>query len=65
MFLNTHAISDIWLHTSFKKNLRSATGIVTTDERARKNAIPDQVQQSVRDHIAEIPSVDSHYVRNL
>ncbi|CAG4990798.1 unnamed protein product [Parnassius apollo] len=44
------------------------TGTIINDKRGihgtRKNAVPDQVKQSVRDHISQMPLVDSHYVRN-
>ncbi|CAG5016548.1 unnamed protein product [Parnassius apollo] len=68
MFLNTLSISDMWLQTLFKKIDKSATGTIINDKRGRhgtrKNAVPDQVKQSVRDHISQMPLVDSHYVRN-
>ncbi|CAG9787842.1 unnamed protein product [Diatraea saccharalis] len=44
------------------------TGSISDDKRGRngtrKNAIPDQVKESIRYHISQMPLVDSHYVRS-
>ncbi|KAL4704116.1 hypothetical protein ACJJTC_001043 [Scirpophaga incertulas] len=68
MFLNTFSISDMWLQTLFKKIDRAATGFISTDKRGnhdtRKNAIAVIVKDSVRNHISQMPLIDSHYVRS-
>lgn len=67
MFLNTFSISDMWVQTLFKKINNSATGTILNDirgNRLRKNVIPDHIKQSIRNHISEMPLVDSHYVRS-
>lgn len=67
MFLNTFSITDMWIQTLFKKMSNSGTGTISNDirgNRSRKNIIPEQIKQSIRNHISEMPLVDSHYVRS-
>ncbi|CAK1597717.1 unnamed protein product [Parnassius mnemosyne] len=67
MFLDTLCISDMWLQTIYKKMDKEGTGLIAGDLRGRhnnrKNVIPNEVKESVRNHISLIPIVDSHYVR--
>lgn len=55
------------MQTLFKK-IDKSTGTISNDRRGchstRQNAVPDLVKQSVRNHISQMPLVDSHYVRN-
>ncbi|CAG4953565.1 unnamed protein product [Parnassius apollo] len=64
----SHRSKIIALALAKSKITDSNAGTIINDKRGihgtRKNAVPDQVKQSVRDHISQMPLVNSHYVRN-
>lgn len=68
MFLNTLDITDKWITTIYKKSDMQESHCFVLDDRRgrhenRPNKISEDIKQTVRLHISQIPLVSSHYVR--
>lgn len=63
-FLNTLAISQTFVSTALSKKL--VGGMTEADQRGKKvppNKIPADAKDSIRNHISQFPTIQSHYSR--
>ncbi|CAH1163388.1 unnamed protein product [Phaedon cochleariae] len=68
MFIDSLDITDKWVTTIYKKMDMHESNCVELDDRRgrhanRANKVREEIKETVRNHILQVPFVESHYVR--